>query len=48
VVVMTPQPGRIAADLAITLERPRTQALDQTSQFTDLVLATRNAMGGRR
>lgn len=47
VLVMSPQPGRIVAELPITLDRPRSRELDQTARFTELVLATRGAMGGR-
>jgi NitT/TauT family transport system ATP-binding protein len=47
VLVMSAQPGRIVAELPITFDRPRSQELDQTSQFAELVLATRRAMGGR-
>ena len=48
VLVMSPQPGRIVAELAVTFDRPRSQELDQTAQFAELVLATRRAVGNRR
>lgn len=48
VLVMSPQPGRIVAELAVTFDRPRSQDLDQTAQFAELVLATRRAVGSRR
>jgi NitT/TauT family transport system ATP-binding protein len=35
VIVMSPQPGRIAASLEIDLPRPREEALEETPQFTD-------------
>jgi NitT/TauT family transport system ATP-binding protein len=35
VIVMSPQPGRIAASLQIDLPRPRDEALEETPEFTD-------------
>ncbi len=47
VLVMSAAPGRIVADVAVTLPRPRSQELDQTSEFAELVAAVRRGMGGR-
>jgi NitT/TauT family transport system ATP-binding protein len=35
VIVMSPQPGRIAASLEIDLPRPRDEAVEETQQFID-------------
>jgi NitT/TauT family transport system ATP-binding protein len=47
VVVMTPRPGRIAADLAIDLPRPRTVELRASETFGRLSLAIFRALTGR-
>jgi NitT/TauT family transport system ATP-binding protein len=35
VIVMSPQPGRVAASLDIDLPRPRNEAVEETQQFVD-------------
>ena len=47
VVVMTPRPGRIAADLAIDLPRPRTVELRASEAFGRLSLEIFRALTGQ-
>src|ERR1700761_7363064 len=47
VVVMTPRPGRIAADLAIDLPRPRTVEMRASAEFGTLNLEIFKALTGR-
>lgn len=44
IVVMTPRPGRIAADIAVPLPRPRTLDMMQTPEFLDIALRARNSL----
>jgi NitT/TauT family transport system ATP-binding protein len=46
VVVMSPRPGRIVADVPITLERPRRRELLKSHEFADQVTAVRHALEG--
>ncbi|MGI8642619.1 MAG: ABC transporter ATP-binding protein [Thermomicrobiales bacterium] len=45
VLVMTPRPGRIAADIAIDLDRPRTLAMIDTATFSEHTALVRSALG---
>jgi NitT/TauT family transport system ATP-binding protein len=45
VLVMSPRPGRIVAEIEIDLARPRTPDMIGTSAFTDNVRRIRDAMG---
>jgi NitT/TauT family transport system ATP-binding protein len=47
VVVMSAAPGRIVADLSIDLARPRSEALEETAQFSRYVADIRGALGRR-
>ena len=47
VAVMSATPGRMVADVPVTLPRPRSQQLDGTPAFAELVATVRRAMGGR-
>ena len=47
VVVMSPRPGRIAADLAIDLPRPRTMEVRASAAFGRLSLEIFHALAGR-
>ena len=47
VAVMSAAPGRMVADVPVTVPRPRSQRLDGTPQFTELVATVRQAMGGQ-
>jgi NitT/TauT family transport system ATP-binding protein len=46
VVVMSPRPGRIVADVPITLERPRRREMLKSHEFADQVTAVRQALEG--
>ncbi|MDP6605665.1 MAG: ABC transporter ATP-binding protein [Dehalococcoidia bacterium] len=47
VLVMSAAPGRIVADVAVTMERPRSQELEHTPEFGELVAVVRSEMAGR-
>jgi hypothetical protein len=47
VVVMSVAPGRIVADLPIDLARPRSEALEETAEFSRYVADIRGALGRR-
>ena len=47
VVVMSPSPGRIVADVRIDLPRPRSLAMEVEAGFAALVAEVRDALGGR-
>ena len=44
IIVMTPRPGRIAADIRVPLPRPRSIDMVQTPQFQAIALEARNAL----
>ena len=44
VLVMSPSPGRMVADLSIALPRPRSDALEETPEFASQVAQVRDAM----
>ena len=44
VLVMSPSPGRMVADLPIALPRPRSDALEETPEFASQVAQVRDAM----
>ena len=46
VVVLSARPGRVVADIAIDLPRPRDDALEATPAFAQLVATTRAALAG--
>ncbi len=46
VVVLSPHPGRVSAVVDITLERPRTLEIKNTSEFNDLVVKVRKSFEG--
>src|SRR5581483_11182664 len=45
VVVMSPAPGRVVANIEIGLPRPRSTALEETGQFSRHVRVIRQALG---
>jgi NitT/TauT family transport system ATP-binding protein len=47
VLVMSAAPGCIVADVAVTMARPRSQELEHTPEFGELVAAVRGEMAGR-
>lgn len=44
--VLSPHPGRLSAVIDVDLPRPRTQAMRNTQQFTDLVAKVRGSFEG--
>lgn len=44
IIVMTPRPGRIAADIRVPLARPRSIDMVQTPEFQAIALEARNAL----
>jgi len=46
VVVLSPHPGRVSAVVDINLERPRTLALKDTREFSEMVAKVRNSFEG--
>lgn len=46
VLVMTPRPGRLAAEIDVTFDRPRQIELLKTPEFNELVFKVRNILGG--
>ncbi len=44
VVVMSPRPGRVLADVAVDLPRPRTEAVEDTPAFAALVTRLRDVL----
>jgi NitT/TauT family transport system ATP-binding protein len=45
VIVMTPRPGRLAADLPVDLPRPRTGRMRTLPRFVEMVAALQDEMG---
>ena len=48
VMVMTPRPGRLAAQVEVPFAAPRTIDLMQTPEFNDIVTEVRGVLGGKR
>ena len=44
VIVMAPRPGRVAADVAIDLPRPRTAAMEDDPEFHEIVRRLRTVL----
>lgn len=44
--VLSPHPGRLSAVVPVNLPRPRTKAVKDTMEFTDLVAKVRNSFEG--
>lgn len=44
--VLSPHPGRLSAVIDVTLPRPRTEAIKNTKEFTDLVAKVRSSFEG--
>ena len=47
VVVMSPGPGRVDANLPIELPRPRAEGVEETAQFSEHARRVRAALEGR-
>lgn len=44
VLVLSPRPSRISAEIPVTLPRPRTEEVEYTKEFTDLTFTIRKAI----